>query len=317
MVFVFVALAATAMPAAAPAASGGLAYDEVTRLMQGDATPQPGTFSADFQAAVAATKPATQHRGLFGGLMNAADAMKNAANIVKTGSASTEYFLNGWKRTDDPGAQTATIYRPDRRQIIHLNLAAKTYRIEDMTSASEMETPPPTSPNTPGPAASPQPGTGVLDVSVTSKVIGPKTLEGVPTTGYDQDFKMVASHSTGSCRDGTFEASMVQYVSAFADPSASATATSGGFHFARPSPVQFATGVGCKPKTTFHHAGNASPPSNRLAMWMVARLGGNTQTSQGQVGGGFMTVIERGNVRALGPDDAGLFDVPPGYTKEQ
>jgi len=187
-----------------------------------------------------------------------------------------------------------------------------------MTSTTVMETPPPSSPSTPGPAASPQPGSGVLDISETSKVLGPKTLENVQTTGYSQDFKMVASHSTGSCRDGTFEASMVQYVSTYADPTAGGGAhASGGFHFARPSPVQFATGSGCRPKMTFHHAGNAAPPSDRLAMWMIMGLGGNTQTSQGQVGGGFKTLIERGNVRVLGPSDAGLFDVPAGFTKEQ
>src|SRR5579864_2971402 len=137
VVVLALALSLMMLPRAGHAASGGLQYDEVTKFSSGDANPQPGTFQPDFQAAVAAAQQAAaaqnapQSHGLFGGLKNMANMVKSAANSIKTGFASREYFLGAWRRTDDPGAQTATINKPDQHQIIYLDLAKKTYRIVD------------------------------------------------------------------------------------------------------------------------------------------------------------------------------------------
>lgn len=321
---VFVCLSAAAGTGRfASAASSGLAYDEVTKFIRADqGTPQPGTFTADFQAAVDASKSnanAPQHHGILGSLMNAANAAKNAMSIFTTGTASTHYYMNGWERTDDPGAQTATIDKPDKRQIIYLNLAKKTYRIVDMSSGPVMGTPPPYNPQNPqAPPPSPQPGTGKVDVTVSSTVLGPMTIENIPTTGYHQDFKIASTQSTGSCHDGSFETSMIEYISKYSEPHA-------GIHIkmtgkpTMPTKMPPTMGMmpGCQPTMSMHTSGTASAPSDRLSLWTLVTLSGAVQSQQGQAGGGFSTLTERGNVRTLGASDAGLFEVPSDFTKEQ
>ena len=306
----------------AVASPTNLAYDEIMRFVRADqSAPEPGTFTADFQAAVNAQQSAGQeHHGLFGGLMNAVNAAKSAMNMFTVGIAQRHYYMNGWERTDDVAAQTATIKRPDRHQIIYLNLAKKTYHTVDTNAQTVTETPPPyQNPQPQGPAPSPQPGTGKLDISVSSSALGPKTIENVATNGYSQDFKMTESQSTGSCHDGSFETSMVEYLSSYAEPEA-AVAPKGPMPskpMAMPNPAMMGVHPGCAPTITTHHGGGVTPPSNRFALWMLVTLKGSGQTNQGQAGGGFSTLIERGNVRTLGSSDASLFDIPSDFTKEQ
>jgi hypothetical protein len=239
-------------------------------------------------------------------------------SIFQNGMASTHYYLNGWERTDDPGQQTATIDRPDRHQIIYLNLAAKTYRIVDTSAGPPPSTPEPYAPPQPqGPRPSPQPGTGKLDISMTSSSLGPKNINGIETMGYNQDFKLSETQSTGSCHDGSFETAMVEYVSSYPEPHPSATKSTSAPKFAMPPPSAMGVPQGCRPSMTIHHSGGATAPGDRLSVWTLVTLKGNAQTNQGQMGGGFSTLIERGNVRTLGHADAGLFDVPAGFTKEQ
>ncbi|MBC5804669.1 MAG: hypothetical protein DLM53_06045 [Candidatus Eremiobacter antarcticus] len=313
-------LAAGTLSQPAHAAQTGLAYDEVTRfVMSGQATPQPGTFAADFQAAVDASKSMAEtpkHGGLLGSIMNAGNMAKNAMNMVKVGVASRDSFMGAWERTDDLGAQTATIRRPDQHQVIHLNLAKKTYRIEDTSVAPAMETPPPYQPNqNPQGGASPQPGTGHLDITVSNSMLGPKVIENVPTTGYNMSFKIASTNSTGSCKDGTFQMGMINYVSRYADPHVS-TMSGMAHRSSLPRPETMAMHPGCNPSIKTHQSGGASPPGDRLAMWTLVSLTGSAQTDQGPMGGRFGTLIERGNVRTLGSGDSNLFNIPPGFIKE-
>jgi hypothetical protein len=74
---------------------------------------------------------------------------------------------------------------------------------------------------------------------------------------------------------------------------------------------------GCTPTILMHASGLAKPPTGRLAMWTWVAISAGAPTAQGQMSGGFSTVIERGNVRTLGPGDKNLFDIPADYTKEQ
>jgi hypothetical protein len=303
------------------AAPANIAYDELTKFVRTDQTaPQPGTFTADFQAALDAQKPATEHHGLFGSIMNAVDTGKSAMAIFKTGIASRNYYMNGWERSDDVAAQSATIQKPDKNQIIYLNLAKKTYHVVDTSVTPVTSTPPPyqAPPNPQGQQPSPQPGNGKLDISVTSSSLGAQTIEKVQTTGYSQDFKVTASQSTGSCHDGTFETSMVEYLSAYAEPHlATSTAMRQKPVPSAPMPAMMAVKPGCSPKTTMHASGGAQPPGNRLSLWTLIALKGSAQSNQGQMSGGFSTLIERGNVRTLGPADASLFEIPSDFTKEQ
>lgn len=316
------ALSGAGLPAAR-AAGSGLQYDEVTKFVMNGDNPQPGTFAADFQTAVSSAQQraadnAQQHHGFFSMMKNVANAAKNAVASLKAGTPSTEYFLGPWHRTDDPGAQTATIYKSDQHQIIYLNLAKKTYRIVDMGAAPAPEAPPPpsTNPNEPPPTPMP-PGSGKLDVSVSNTLLGPKTIDGVATTGYSFSFKSSMTKSTGSCRDGSFQTSMTEYLSNFAEPGAGTAAHASHFSEVFSHPETNGLPGGCKPSISRHVSGGASPPSGKLSLWMLIALGASAQTQGGAMGGAAQILMERGNVHTLGSGDKQLFEIPAGFTKEQ
>ncbi len=304
------------VPARSAQTPAGLAYDEVTKVVLGGGTPEPGTFTADFESAISAQRSAGapgSHRGLFGGIMNTIDMAKNGLSLLKSGTASSKYYLAGWERTDDPGAQTATIMKPQQHQIIYLNLAKKTYRVVD-TSLPTDETPPPMerARNAGGPPA--QPGTGKLDITVSNTLLGPRSIENLPTTGYKITFNLTESQSTGSCTDGTFQTSMVEYVSRYAQPRVAAQIAQNRAMSARPELM--ALKPGCTPKIAMHASGGSQPASGRLAVWTLVGISANAPTAQGQMSGGFSMLIERGNIRGLGPADKKLFDIPADFIKE-
>ncbi|MDQ6781208.1 MAG: hypothetical protein M3Z37_08690 [Candidatus Eremiobacteraeota bacterium] len=328
-----VALALVALMAAvlfvgarpAPAADSGIQFDEVTKLVGKDDRPQPGTFAPDWQAAIAAaqrqaaaTNSMSQQHGFFSMIKNAVNVGKSTVDLMKNGIPSTEYYLGKWRRTDDPGAQTAVISKPDQRQIIYLKLAAKTYRIVDTTSGPPQTMVLPSAPQgTAGtPPPSPQPGSGKLDVTVSETNLGQKTIENVATQGYALTFKATLTKSTGSCKDGSFQTSVTQYVSNYPEPGAGMTGKPSMAMSAQRPPELSGVPWGCKPTVAMHKSGGGQMPSGRLSMWMLLGLGGSANTSQGQVSGGFQSLIERGNVRQLGARDANLFNIPPGFTKE-
>jgi len=161
-----------------------------------------------------------------------------------------------------------------------------------------------------------QPGSGRLDISVSNAALGPRVISNVPTMGYKLTFNLTETASTGSCTDGTFQTSMTEYVSRYAQPRIGASATA-----VRRAPAArpelMALKPGCTPVTTMHASGGARPPSDRLALWTLVTVNGGAPTAQGQMRGGFSTLIERGNVRALGAADKGLFSIPAGFTREQ
>ena len=298
----------------------GLAYDEVTKLVPNGNTPEPGSFSADFDQAVnagrAAASPGTHH-GLFGSLMNTMDLAKNAMSMLKNGTASSKYYLAGWERTDDPGAQTAQISKPQQHQIIYLNLAKKTYRIVDTTMQVPTTTPPPAESARNPSGQPPQPGTGKLAITASSITLGPRTIEGVPTTGYKQTFSLSETESTGSCTDGNFQTTMTEYISAYLEPQMYSPGAQTRVQTPAVHPELMALKAGCAPQTTMHVSGTAQPASGRLALWTLISIAGGAPTAQGQMNGGFSTLMERGNVRQLGPADKGLFEIPSDFTKEQ
>jgi hypothetical protein len=309
------ALILASAPSSTIAASGGVQYDQLTRFgVPGVPTPLPDNFAANFKSAVdaaAAFNNRPQGHGIFSMLTNAASLAKASMGMMRAGVPMTYYYLGDWEREDDPGKLTATIYRPDRKQIIHLDLAKKTYTIEDMGAHTPMpQAPqPPSQPNQPQP--SPQPGTAKQDITISSSVIGPKAIDGVATTGYGTDLKIVTTQATGSCQNGSSEVSVDDFVSGIVPPNAH---TSDWLkRNLTVSPMMYASQGGCTPTVTMHKSGGATAPQDRLSLWEVFTLKGGQQAGQGQQG--FSTYLERGNVKILGPVDAGLFDVPAGFTK--
>ncbi|MDQ6766901.1 MAG: hypothetical protein M3Z41_03740 [Candidatus Eremiobacteraeota bacterium] len=315
-------------PQPAIAATSGLAYDEVTRFniagMTGSAAnPDPGSyangsFAADFQAAVSAAATPKPHGGMFGAIINAGEAAKSAMSLVKSGSASTEYYWNGLRRTDDPGHQTATIYRPDLHQTIDLDLAKKTYTIVDTSTRVYSETPIPYQPpaHSQGPQPSPVPGTAKVSVTVSTTALGAKTLDGQPSQGYKMEFKLASTHATGSCANGSFGTTMVEFVSNYDEPQVTSPSGKPAKLAHRANPETMAVKPGCKPTFTARVHKGPTPPEGKLALWENITLNAGMGTSQGaSQGAGFSTILERGNVRALGPNDKGLFEIPAGFTQ--
>jgi hypothetical protein len=305
------------------AASSGVQYDQLVKLVLGSqATPEPGSFEPDWQASMNAIQSANgqpQHHGLFGNIMNSLNQAKNAMSIFQTGMPSTEYYWNGWERADDPGTQMATITKPQQHQIIFLDLKNKTYRIEDTTVHPMTFTPPPYErPQGPSgsPPPSPQPGTAKVKITVSTTSLGSKAVGGQQADGYKFDFKIASTQATGSCTNGTFETAMIVWDSRLPEPKLASVA---GPPIVKrppaPNPELGSFKMGCKPTVTARTHIGTSPPSNRLAMWQLVALNAGAQTSQGSAQGGFSTMIERGNVKTLGPADASLFEIPAGFTQ--
>ncbi len=317
------AVVAGGAPHSSYAASSGVQYDQLVKLVIGSqATPEAGTFEPDWQASMNAIQSAnnqSQHHGLFGGIMNTLNQAKNAMSIFQTGMPSTEYYWNGWERTDDPGQQSATITKPQQHQIIYLDLKNKTYRIEDTTVHPISFTPPPyerPQGQSGSPPPSPQPGTAKVKITVSTTSLGTKVVGGQQADGYKYDFKIASTQATGSCTNGTFETAMIIWDSRLPEPKlASVAGPSMTKRPPAPNPELGSFKMGCKPTITARTHIGTSQPSNRLAMWELVALNAGAQTSQGSASGGFSTMIERGNVKTLSPADASLFEIPAGFTK--
>jgi hypothetical protein len=85
---------------------------------------------------------------------------------------------------------------------------------------------------------------------------------------------------------------------------------------AAPDPEMASFKPGCKPKITARTHVGKTAPAGTLAMWEMVAINAAVQASGGSAAGGFSTLIERGNVHPLGASDAGLFQIPAGFTKE-
>ncbi|MBV8602832.1 MAG: hypothetical protein JO359_14810, partial [Candidatus Eremiobacteraeota bacterium] len=116
------AVTATALPAFA---ATGIAWDQVTRFSMDGSVPQPN-FGPDFQAA---SQPAPQRGGMFGGMTNAMAAM---GHMLQSGIAERHYVAGNLRRTDQVAEQTATIVNCGARTITYLDLGKKTYRVVSM-----------------------------------------------------------------------------------------------------------------------------------------------------------------------------------------
>jgi hypothetical protein len=237
------------------------------------------------------------------------------------GHAERHSFYNGWERIDDPVAQTATITKCDRHQVIKLDLGKKTYSIVDTTPHSEgtsmSSKPERTAPRESVPPA--RPGTMKLDFSRTGSALGSRAIDAIPTMGYASRFAMTASDATGSCRNGQFSVTHTEYVSAYDVPRAYCPLSHE--HVAYPTkPTEFVSGPpsgGCKPAITAHNNGPTAP-SDRLSLYSLMSMTGRGDSSSSNTGQpGFAFLVERGDVKPLGPSDEGLFEVPPGFTKLQ
>lgn len=313
LLFVAVVLVARTPISPAQADSSDLSYNEVTRVIMGGAAPAPGSytngsFDGDFQSA--STKPKSG-----GGMFAALQAMKNAMGALHNGTASTYYYMNNMEREDDLASQSGTITLPDKGQYIHLDLANKTYTITSANSGSASV--PQTQPQ-PGPQGTqppPQPGTAKVAITISTTSLGSKNLGGEDTDGYQMTFKVVSSQATGSCSNGTFQTTMTEFVSKYPEPSIHWPVGPVAHVSAPQNPETASFKPGCTPKVATRVHIGPTAPSNRLVMWELLSINASSQT-QGSMGGGFSTVIERGDVRQLGAGDKSLFGPPAGFKQQ-
>lgn len=317
----------------AGAAGGGLAYDQILKSImsfqpsgsgQSSGPPEPGTylngsFGADFQAAVDVGPTQNAGGGFFNVIKHAQQNLEQIQKTLKNGIPSKHYYLNGWEREEDPINQTATIYRGDQRQIIHLDLAKKTYYIESMGDNISEEKPPTTPSGQPQAQPPPQPGTAKMAITTTSAGLGPKTIDGQPTSGYKMTFNMAVTEATGSCKNGSFGTSVTEYISRFPEPTLALPSGKVIPRRSTPDVQRMSVTPGCKPTITANTKKGATPPAGMLALWSYMNVNGSmgappqSQNSQQPQGGGFGFLTERGNVHALGASDASLFQAPADF----
>ena len=356
----FAALIAPAVPSAAP--PPGLAYDEIVRVVVNATPPPPGNFQADLaaltspQAVAASPTPAPRKRGIgigaiagalagggVGGVAGAVagDALSNAMDNAVQQSLGAQFgalaamargflqphlmryaYLNGWERVDDVTGQTAVIRKCDAHQVVHLDLAKKTYTVYDPTAEPTDAPAAPAPAPRRGRAAPPDPqapGTTVATLTSTTKALGPLRMENQTTAGYDSTVSFATTQSTGSCRDGSASIGNVEYLAPVSRPAV----TSCPIRPRRAVPETADAAVtapsgGCRPTLAMHRSG-PTPPANRLALYSLVTFGTGAAATPAPAASpaagsvGFLT--ERGNLKTLGQADTGLFAIPQGFTK--
>ncbi len=340
--------AATVVCGTASSAADSLQYDEIVRVVVGQATPPPpGSFKTDLAAindASTGQAQAPPKKHGFGNLLgavlsgqnpvdvaagNVADnALSNAMGgmlgslnsfsaFMRQGKVARYTFYNGWERVDDIAGQSATIDKFDRHQVIALDLQKKTYRITDTSEQASTETPAPAQHSKhehPSDAPPEQPGTAVVDLRLENAVLGQQVLEGIPTTGYRSKVTLAMTQATGSCRNGSFSVANSQYFSKLQEPRIAYAATETSAQPAPRVPTDPQAIVrrgGCEPTFTMHSTGSP-PPSGRFMMY--SRMTMQPQDASSGNGSTFAFVTERGNVYSLPTSTAApLFEVPPDF----
>lgn len=302
------------------------------------ATPQPRKRGLGGLAGIAGAVLSGGGAGSVAGAVAGAavsDAMANAvqqslgAQFGALAGAMTAFlqphlmryaYYNGWERVEDVAAQTATIRKCDAGQVYKLDLARKTYTV--YTPADE----PTDAPAAPAPRrgrqAPPdpgQPGTANASLTLATRALGTQRIENQPAAGYDTTVTFAMSNATGSCRDGNGSVETVEYLAPLARPAVTACPIRRRAAVpATPTEVVAPPGGGCRPTFSAQHSG-PTPPSNRLALYSLFRLsagaGAPPAPAPSGAPGGFAFLTERGNLKTLGAADAGLFGVPPGFTK--
>ncbi|HKU81324.1 MAG TPA: hypothetical protein VJP76_04065, partial [Candidatus Tumulicola sp.] len=240
------AVAATPSPAA-------FQYDEITRTVFPPATPPaPGNFSTDYAVAAAATPVPPLPKMNLGMMFNPAAQRAMAQQmqaIVNTQHLVRYTYYRGWIRRDDPVAQTATIEKCDEHRYVKLDLAKRTYSTIDQAAACATV---PAQPMTPPAAAQMQEQPGTVDVSAVANntSLGPLSIDGIATTGWNRDVEVKLTNATGSCRNADLKVTLQQYVSTIKMPRRFCPLPRGGMSALA---AAGATRGGCTPKVDTAH----------------------------------------------------------------
>jgi hypothetical protein len=249
-------------------------------------------------------------------------ALAGALRGLTQGRAERHSFYAGWERIDEIAEQTATIRKCDLHQVIKLDLAKKTYSIEDPEAPPSAT--PGAAPKTRGrqPQSTPapeQPGTAVADFRNVVEPLGTRKLEGLDTSGFDDSSTFAMTQATGSCRNGTFSFHSKTYYSRLATPRLVCPIAAMPAQRYPQEPSNFVASGGCRPTFSAHKSGPV-PPAQNLSLYSAISMNGAPGTAAtpdpaASSPPGFTFLTERGNVHVLTPANAGLFEIPADFTR--
>jgi hypothetical protein len=283
---VAIMLAVFALEPAAPRADvpPGLAYDEVVRLTVDATPPPPAAFAEDVATLAEAGRHRRLDRAAERRLRDAAGWWADRLTAFFPGRLQRVAIWNDWERTDDLAAHTAVIRKCDVHQTIDLDLAHRTFRVVPDP------TPPPQAP-----AGTVQ---ALLDEQVTA--LGPTPGGDAVGEGYVTTAEFTLAQPSGPCRGGTAVFNETAVYDRRTPPPLSCPIVAGNEPLLE-APVQFIAAGGCRPMLSAAKGGPV-PPDWHFALYRSIATGPVAVT------------VERGNVHVLGPNDAALFEIPPGFT---
>ena len=298
------ALIIASKPAPSVAASGGLAWDSITKMTQNadTSTLSPGSFDADFAAASAAKTVNMGPAWMMG--KSQKSAAQNAMLMMKECLAEHHYVAGSKERTDEIVAATATITDCAARTITTLDLGAKTYHV------TSMDSPETGSSSGGGGSGSGRDSDTKIAITIVNTALGAKEVGGQPTNGYRSDMTITETSSSGS---STHNADVLGYYSNYASPSAACSRyagregasgrgmdMTGGY-----MRIMQALSSAGDPRFSFKQTGPALP-LGKLSMFTAMSF------SAGGRSGALIT--ERGNVRTISDTDP-IFSVPSDFTQ--
>jgi len=304
------ALAAGTAPQAAPAASGGWAWDSVTKFqMSGDQSSlQPGSFDTDF-AAASSPQPeqsAAPSGGIFSRMQQAISMAQNMQSLVSSGIAEHHYLAGTKERTDQIGQMTATILDCGARTITRLDLRKKTYRVTSM-DARDVDTG-----GSGGHSAHAGGDNTKVAVTVSNTSLGARDVNGQSTNGYRSNMTITEMQASGESH--TQNADMVAYYSGDNNPVLTCYQGTGGVTntggMMTAGYARLMRALSAPPSSSRYSVKQSGPtiPLGRMAMWDAVTFS-NGGTHQATV------ITERANLHPISADDP-IFSIPAGFTEE-
>ncbi|MFY9720306.1 MAG: hypothetical protein WAK16_11770 [Candidatus Cybelea sp.] len=301
-------------PCAAPAASGGMAWDSVIKLLPNadPATVQPGSFADDFTAASAVQVPPSTGGGLTGKWKQAMASAKGMQAMMQSGLAEKHYVAGSKERTDMLSSQTAIITDCAARTITTLDLRNKTYRVESMDQPGGSG-----SGGGGGGGKSSGDDMGKLAIVIANQALGALQFGGQPTTGYRSNITVTETKTSGET--ATHQMNLTGYYSKlsqavpqcshFDDLSHTPAGQAGANVTAAISRLMRAlASSGLDKRISITQSGPAIPLAD-LSMW-------NAVSFSMQGGRQATFVFERGDVRSIDVNDP-VFGIPSDFTKQQ
>lgn len=302
------------------AAPNGLAWDSVIKIsMNGDASNlQPGSFAQDFaQAETVQPPPESTGGGLFGGVNKAMAMGQHMQALVQNGFAERHYIAGSKERTDQLSEQTATITDCAARTITTLDLRKKTYRVVSMDQRGA-----PSSGSSGGnsaPQGRPTDDVRSIAITIANTALGSRTVGGQSTNGYKSDMSFTVTKMSGGSQ--SFNGDILAYYSSYANPAPACSPFGTASRDSNPDAArsfsamtqgyaQFMRALGLAGIDKRFSLKQSGPPLPRgkLAMFEAATIGGGS-------GGGGTFITERGDIRAISPNDP-IFSVPADFTRE-